>query len=165
MSHTTTVKSVAIRDVEALRSAVKELQELGVNCSLEEGDNIAPRMYYDQQSKELRGKTPYVLRLPNSRFDLGFQRVEENGEVTYAPVTDFHGGYVEKEIGAKCGCKPAEGEKVDSAERAIGHMMQLYAKHATINAAVASGYTVDSITTDADTGEIHININAESYAY
>ncbi len=163
MSHTTTVKSVAIRDIDALRSAVKELQDAGVNCSLEEGENIAPRMYYDQQSKELRGKTPYVLRLPNSRFDVGFQRVEdENGEVTYAPVTDFHGGYVANEIGAKCNCKP-NGETVSAPEQAIGHLMQLYAKNATINAAVASGYAVDSITTDETTGEIHISINADSY--
>ena len=160
MSHTTTVKSVAIRDIEALRSAVKELQDQGVDCHLEEGTNIAPRMYYSQQQAELKGKTPYVLRLKNSNYDVGFQRMEEDGEVNYAPVTDFFGGDIKRNLGAKCGCAETEA---NAPEMAIGNMMHLYAKNAAINSAVNSGYTVEDVVQDTVTGEVHITVDASSY--
>lgn len=158
MSHTTTVKSVAIRDIAALRSAVEELQSQGIECHLEEGSNIAPRMYYQAQQNELKGKTPYVLRLKNSQFDVGFQKLEVDGEVTYAPVTDFHAGYIRKQLGAKCGCKSSTAGEAD-----IGNLMHLYAKHAALNSVAASGYSVENMEYNEQTGEIHITVDASNY--
>lgn len=155
MSHTTTVKSVAIRDIEALRMAIAELAEKrGIKATLEEGDNINPRMYYREQERELKGKTPYVLRLPDASYDVGFQKMEDG---TYAPVTDFYGGSVEKHLHAECGCKPSGMTEEDRVRYALGGLMQGYAKHASINQAVAQGYEVEAVTQDED-GTVHLQI-------
>lgn len=156
MSHTTTVKSVGIRDIEALKQAVADLQsERGINCSLEEGKNIAPRMYYSRQTEELKGKTPYVLRLPDAQYDVGFQEMEDG---TYAPVTDFFGSSVENQLHSDCGCDKNEMTQDQRTTYAIGGLMQRYAKNAAINSAVAQGYEVESVTQDQDTGEVHLSI-------
>lgn len=160
MSHTTTVKSVAIRDVAALRSAVAELQAAGVDCTLEEGANIAPRMYSSGQANELKGKCPFVLRLPKAQFDVGFVVNDSEGETAYAPVTDFHAGSVRNQIGAKCGCPETQANQ---GEMGVGHLMHLYGKHAAINAAIASGYSVEDVAYDQATGECHITVDASNY--
>ncbi len=153
MSHTTIVKQIPIRDIEALRSAVAELQEQGISCSLEHGENIAPRMYYDRQSEELRGKTEYVLRLPNASFDVGFIRQEDG---SYAPVTDFHAGSVANQIGHTCDCPGMKG--ASNEERALGKLMQLYGKNAAINQAAANGYMIEEMTYNEETGDYEITM-------
>lgn len=159
MSHTTTVKSVAIRDISALRAAVAELQSKGVRCELLEGPQVTPRMYYSGQSAELKGKTPFVLKLNDSPYDVGFQLMEDG---TYAPVMDTFAGHIKKQIGAECGCSgKTEGE---SAAVAIGGLMQRYAKHAAINAAVAQGFSVEDVAYNEATGDVHLTIDASTYS-
>lgn len=145
MSHTTTLKSLVIRDVDAIKSAVADLQKKGVKCRLVE--NERPRMYYATQHKECA----YVLKLDDSAYDVGFDRQPDG---TYTPVFDEWRGYVANAIGAAgANAKTAE----ERALAAIGQFSQGYATHAAINQAVMAGYSVDSVETDAE-GNVHVMI-------
>jgi len=145
MSHTTTLKNVAIRDVMAMQQAVNDLQAEGINCELVE--NESPRMYYTKQGE----KCEYVLKLKDGQYDLGF-KYQDDG--TYAPVLDTWGGHLGKQIGATC---PMPDSQEGRAQHAIGKFMQGYSRNATINAAVQKGYSVEGTETDAD-GNVHLTI-------
>lgn len=136
MSHTTTIKSVKITDINALRAAVADLQAQGVKCSLKE--NVRPRMYYGNQ----HGVCPFVLHLEGSRYDVGFDKQKDG---SYVPVFDEWQGHVGGQIGATC---PMPNSPEGRAQHAIGRMLQGYAKHAAMNAALAQGYMVESCETD-----------------
>lgn len=145
MSHTTTLNNVVIRDANALRSAVAELQTKGVRCELRE--NVKPRLYYQNQ----HGVCPFVLKLHESKYDVGFDRKEDG---TYVPVFDDWAGQVKGQIGAAC---PLPGTREGNAQHTIGRLMQSYAKHAAMNAATAQGYIIEDTTTD-DEGNIHLTL-------
>lgn len=145
MSHTTTLKSVVIRDVSALRSAIEALRQEGVNCELREG--AKPRMYYGNQ----HGKCDYVLHLGDSPYDVGFDRQKDG---SYVPVFDEFARHVAKQIGAAC---PLPDTAEGRIQHQIGKFMQLYSMNAARNAALAQGYMVESMTTDAD-GNIHMTL-------
>lgn len=138
MSHTTEIKSVPIKSISALQSAVEELKAEGVNCELVE--NQKPRMYYPNQ----HGVSPYVLKLPNCRYDIGFD-LKEDG--TYAPVLDTWADEIQKQIGASC---PMPNTPEAIAQKAIGQLMQKYSKHAVIEAATAQGYMVEDTFQDQE---------------
>lgn len=138
MSHTTTLKTVAIKDVAAMRNAVAELRAKGINCELRE--NVKPRMYYQNQ----HGVCPYVLALPNCPYDVGFDKQPDG---SYAPVFDEWAGHIAGQIGAGASC-PMPNTPEGRAQHALGQFFQAYAKHATINAATAQGYMVESATVD-----------------
>lgn len=143
MSHTTKLKSVEIKDVSALFSAVGDLKAAGIRCDLVQ--NAKPRMYYNDQ----HGQCAYVLKLHDSQYDVGFD-LQKDG--TYAPVFDEWGNYVGGQIGAAC---PMPNTQEGRAQHAIGKFLQSYAKHAAINAAVAQGYMVEGTEVDAD-GNVHL---------
>lgn len=136
MSHTTTIKSVKIQDIDALRAAVEELRQSGVNCEL--AQNVKPRMFYETQHAEC----DYVLVLKDCKYDVGF---DKQADGSYVPVFDEWGNHVGSEIGAAC---PMPKTPEDRAQHQIGKLMQNYAKHAAINAAVHQGYVVEGVTTD-----------------
>lgn len=143
MSHTTTLRSVQIKDIQALRAAVAELKASGVNCDLVE--NEVPSMYYANQ----HGKCAYVLRMNDAnyggrRYDVGFD-LQPDG--TYATVFDDFGNALRGQIGAAC---PMPNTAEGKAQHAIGKFLQGYAKHAAMNAALAQGYMVESCTVDAN---------------
>lgn len=140
MSHTTTIKAVPVRDIGALRSAISDLQNEGVNCELLQ--DAQPRMYYSQQ----HGKCDFVLHLPDCRYDVGFD-LQEDG--TYAPVCDLWANEIQNQIGTSC---PIEA---DRAQIAIGSLMQNYSKHAAINAAVNAGHQVESCIVN-EQGEVEL---------
>ena len=143
MSHTTTLKGLQIRDVAAMQSAVAELQSQGVKCTLVQ--SVVPRMYYNNQHKACA----YVLRLDDAKYDVGFD-LQSDG--TYSPVFDEWANIVGGKIGATCPMpRTAEGR----AQHQIGRFLQSYAKHATMNAAAAQGYMVESATTDEE-GNVHL---------
>jgi hypothetical protein len=150
MSHTTTIKSVAIKDVAALHSAIAELNsKYNRNITLKE--NQVPRMYYESQSAEV-GNCPYVIDLGNkSRYDVGLKYDENNN---LYPIMDIHGGDIRSQLGTSC----KEGS---DSERAIGELMQLYTKHAAINSATSQGYIVEQITTLED-GRIELTVGVNS---
>lgn len=139
MSHTTTIKSVPIRDIAALKATVKELQAAGVVCELKE--NCKARMYSDAQANSL-GVCDYVLHLPNSKYDVGFKK-EADG--SYSPAFDEYMGQVAGQVGAAC---PLPTSQEGKAQHAIGKLMQGYTKHATINQARAEGYMVEKAEYD-----------------
>ncbi len=138
MSHTTTIRNVPIRDIEALKATVRELQEQGIPCELVE--KAVPRMYYPNQSKAC----DYVLRLPQGAYDVGFS-LQSDG--TYAPVFDEFGGHVGKYLGAAC---PIPNSKEGRAQHCIGKLMQGYSKHAAINHARDMGFMVTDTSVDTE---------------
>ena len=144
MSHTTTIKSVVLKDISALRQAVSQLQAEGVKCELVE--NVKPRMYY----KDQHVACPYVLKLHDSPYDVGFDKQEDG---TYVPVFDEFSGHVAKQIGAKRKIKQGE----ERAQHAIGNLLQKYAVNVATNQALSQGFIVESVTVDADMN-IHLTL-------
>lgn len=159
MSHTTEVKSVPIRDISALRSAVAELKAAGVKCELKE--KAVPRMYYADQMQQHMGRSSevcdYVLEVKDAYYDVGFVK---NGDGTYSPVFDDYNDHSLSVPGTRTGKGPIRdflgakfdgtvyhwsGRREDTEQslHSIGKLLQGYTKHATINAATASGYTVE----------------------
>lgn len=148
MSHTTTLRNVAIRDVSAMMQAVADLKADGVNCELVE--NAKPRMYYTKQGETC----DYVLKLNDGQYDVGFAHQEDG---SYAPVMDTWGGHVGNQIGADVNVCPMPGSAEGKAQHAMGKFMQNYSRNAAINAAVAQGYSVESTEVDAE-GNVHLTI-------
>lgn len=149
MSHTTTIRGLRITDDNAVRTAVQALQQRGVQIELQE--NAVPRMYYEHQAREV-GECPFVLKLPNSRYDVGLQRQADG---TLEPKFDEFAGDVSQSIGGQCAIPTSQEEK---AMWAIGQFSQEYAKAAAINAASAQGYTVTGSSMDAQ-GNVHVEIS------
>lgn len=145
MSHTTEIKSVPLRDEAAIRQAVRELENSGVD--LEFLENVVPRMYYRNQS----GPCDYVIKLRKSRYDVGLKKQDDG---SYSAVFDAWGGDIQSQIGAKFRPK----NNADGMAENIGRFLQQYSKHAAMNAAVNAGYQVMGETVDGSTGEIHLEL-------
>lgn len=145
MSHTTTVRTVALTNPAAIEAAVATLASQGVNVVLK--TNAKPRMYYRDQ----HGVCDYVLHLPDCPYDVGLERQADG---SYVPVFDEFGGSVAAHLGAT---HPVKG--AHPAERAIGRFSQEYAVQAAIMAAQAEGYHVADATVD-EQGNVHLHINA-----
>lgn len=144
MSHTAAVKTVPITSISALQAAALALKAAGVNCTLEQ--NATPRMYYSHQIKNQMASTtkgqeqykfaedpdccPYVLRLHDSCYDVGFLEMKEGG---YAPVFDNHASRVSTYLGTGSGNNP----------EAIHKLLQNYTLAAVKEAAVAQGLNLE----------------------
>lgn len=156
MSHTTTLRGLAIRDTSAIHSAVNALQAKGLKVSLKL--NAEPRMYFANQWKNpgqsygRNGVCDFVLALDGCPYDVGLD-LKQDG--TYAPVFDEWAGHVRRAIGAAASVKTASKE--ESAQAALGQFLQEYARHAAINSAVAQGYFVEDTTVD-EQGNIHLTL-------
>lgn len=128
MSHTTTIDEIVFTDVEALRQAVKELNKMGVACTLEKG--TVPRAYGMGQM----GKADYTLKLANGQYDVGFYMdKEKKGLVAKA---DFWNGHIQSQLGAKT----RKGES--QAQAQMGKLYATYAAAAATRQAIKQGYTV-----------------------
>ena len=134
MSHTTSIDSIVFSDIDALTAAVKELAAAGVKCALEK--NTTPRAFYQNQTG--LGVAPYVLRLHDSRYDIGFYPRE--GKQGYEARTDLFGGDISRVLGAT-NIKPGETAQ----QAALGKLNQAYAIHAATRAAVKKGMAVRRI--------------------
>lgn len=132
MSHTATVKSIAIQSITALRAAITELAQSGVRCSLLE--NETPRAYFPNQPG--MGKADFVVKLDASPYDIGLYKREDG---TYEARTDFFAGHIEKVLGAK----PTTPANADQAR--MGKLFQLYGVHAAMEAARRKGHMVRRI--------------------
>jgi hypothetical protein len=130
MSHTTEIKGIVFNDMVALQLAVIELNAAGIACSLQE--NAKPRAYYSAQ--EGMGVAPYMLKLDNSRYDVGFY--EDTELKGYVARTDLFGGDVARQLGvaAAAGGNPQQA--------AMGKLYQGYAVSAACRQAAKQGYRV-----------------------
>lgn len=144
MSHTTTVKSVKITDINALQLAIQQLKAEGVRVDLLQ--NAKPRMYYQNQ----HGNSAYVIKLHDGQYDVG---LDLQADGSYVPVFDEHAGYVAKYLGAKRARKQGE----ESAQHALGNLLQKYAVNVAVNTAAMQGYIVESTEVDND-GNVHITL-------
>lgn len=143
MSHTTSISAVKISSIEALRAAVAELNMNGIRCELKA--NETPRAYYSEQSG--LGRADYVLRMENSRYDVGFYRQEDD---TYEARADFWASEISRELGSRT----VAPERRDQAQ--IGKLLQLYAVHAATEAARRKGLSVRRIP--AQDGKIKLEL-------
>lgn len=137
MSHTTEIDDVVISDIKALEAAIAELNAKGARCQLIK--NAAPRAFYENQ-KGLE-KTDYVIRLADSRYDVGLYKVP--GKAGYRARADMFAGDVARVLGCGCstdfiGIDPSPQES----RLMLGKLYQTYAIHAAIRSSVAKGYTV-----------------------
>lgn len=176
MSHTTQVKTVPIKDISALKKALEELKKEGINVSLEE--KAVPRMYYVNQLQKHMGLKSdvcdYVIRLPDSYYDIGLVKDEAAGGYTpvfddyesagHHPQSNTGRGAIKKFLGAPFAGKVEHwsGRRDDTEQtlHSIGKLMQAYTKHAAINAAVKAGHKVLGTTKDAN-GNIQLRLGVK----
>lgn len=145
MSHTTTVDAVEIKDIGALQAAVAELKANGIQCDMLE--NQIPRAYYATQAG-MNKAAPHVLKLHNSRYDVGFYPKGETG--TYEARCDLWGGDIAKNLGVQ-----AE-EGVSSEQAALGKLLNMYSVHAVTRKATQQGYRVNRVA--KDNGAVQLQI-------
>jgi hypothetical protein len=189
MSHSTTIKTVPISSQSALRAAVSELQNRGIEIELLE--NEKPRMYYANQiKKQIVGNEAaktfdfnedpdvcdFVLKVPGSYYDIGLLRNADGSG--YTPVfDDYTGGPVSgaPTTAAMRGLKSILGNKYDgkvehwAGQRddvegslfSIGKVLASYTKHATIEAATMAGHSVAGCIEDPETGEIKLTLTCQ----
>ena len=143
MSHTSTISSILITDVNALKSAITELKQAGVNCDLLE--DAVPRAY--SRSQAGMGQAPYVVKLSN--YDVGlYLNKDKSG---YEARTDFWDGSVERDLGV-------QDDSVSREQAMMGKLYQMYGVHATTRAAAQKGYRVTRHT--GEEGKIQLRIAA-----
>jgi hypothetical protein len=146
MSHTSTIDSVRIVDINALRAALRELStKHGVPCELVE--NATPRAYFPDQAG--LGHAPYVIRLNNCQYDVGLYPHEDGRG--FSARTDLWMGYVSDQLGAQT-------RKGESAEQgALGKLFNLYGVHAAMRVAARNGQSVRRI--DKEDGSVQLVVN------
>lgn len=91
MSHTSTLKTIHIRNKEAIKDAVAFLKRKGLDIDLME--NTSPRMYYANQV----GACDYILRLNNAKYDVGLKLNKNTME--YEILLDTYGDHVKNVLG------------------------------------------------------------------
>ena len=154
MSHTTTLKTIKISDVEALKDAVAFLVERGLKATLVE--NAKPRMYYNNQ----HGNCDYVLKLQDSIYDVGF---DKQADGSYAPVFDSWGGHIQKQIGNPSSCAVPKTEEERQAA-AVASLLNAYGVMAAKNELQNSGYYGYEVTVDAKDNSFTLEMT-EGYGY
>ena len=138
ISHTTRVKAVKVTDIDALRAAVDTLaRERNVKITLEE--NTGARLWSTEP------KFPYVVKVKDCRFDVGFERGEDG---SYTPVFDAHGGYLAQFVGG--GQKLAKTPEEQMLSN-IGGLMQAYTREVLTRTAQMQGALVTTSTTEDGT--------------
>lgn len=133
MSHTSTVRSIKIQSVSALRAAIQELSQTGIRCALVE--NAIPRAYYGNQSG--MGVAQFVIKLEDCPYDLGLYKQADS---SYEVRTDFFAGHIERLLGA-----PARSAETTEQAK-LGKLFQMYGIHAATEAAKKQGHMVRRVT-------------------
>jgi len=131
MSHTTTIKSVALVSKSAIQAAVRDLKAQGIKCELLE--NAVPRAYYTNQAG-MSDKADMVLKLDDSPYDVGLYK--EGGK--YEARTDLFAGQVANILGV-----PRSSDDTSVEQAALGKFFQAYANRAVEEQAIAQGYMVN----------------------
>ena len=143
MSHTTSIKTVNIKDRAAVMKAAMEM-----GTTIEVLNDTVPRMYY----KDQHGKCALVLRAKDCPYDVGLDFDAKTG--LFTPVFDAWRGHIARVFGGQV---PKESTAADLAVAPIGKFLQRYAINAAANAARAKGYFIDGETTD-ESGNTHLKV-------
>ena len=147
MSHVTAIRTVPIKDKQAITAAVQELggEIIEKNTYKWYGRSVGDYPLPKGIKKEDLGKCEFVAKFPGINYEVGFAKVE--GEEGLFPLYDFWGSSGEHD-GMKLQKVIGDG---------AGKLMQKYSTHAAINAATAQGYTVMGQTTDKE-GNVHLEL-------
>ena len=149
MSHVTQIRTVPIKDLNALEAAVAQLG--GTLNRTKKTYNWYGRSVGDyplpkgMTAADL-GKCECAAQFPGLNYEVGFQTAK--GEEGLFPLFDFYGSSKGGHDG-----KLLEGIIGSGA----GKLMQAYSTQAAINAAGVAGYMVLGQTTDAQ-GNIHLEL-------
>jgi hypothetical protein len=136
MSHTTTINTITITDVNAFRAAVSELRTRGV-LKGELKENTVPRAYFTQQSGMTEpADLTLDLSADGSPYDVGFYRKEGGG---YEARADFYNNHIQKVLGAA----PAEGDNPDQAK--LGKLYQEYVNQVATREFIREGHNVERV--------------------
>jgi len=163
MSHTTSIKTVAIKSITAVRAAVEELNRKGIRCELRE--NSVPRMYYPNQLQMHKGRkneiADAVIHLPGSRYDVALLKQEDG---SYECVFDDWQKEVAKVLGQpfKGTTEHWSGNRPDTEQtlHSVGKFLQEYSVCAAVEAATMAGYSVLGHSTDAN-GCVQLQISVD----
>lgn len=116
MSHTTTIKTVKVTNVNAMERAVAQLnQKHGLNLKFQRGGSV--QLWYEAKP------CAFTVTIPGVRkgLNVGFQGTEAEG---YTPLFDAHGGWIAEHIGG--GKKLAKTDDERNLAN-IGMLMHAYA--------------------------------------
>lgn len=144
MSHNTTIGSIFFANEYALRAAAEELKERGVDCSMIE--EAMPRAYSAGQSE----KAPLVLRLNQSRYDVGFYPTEQGLEAR----CELWGDDIANQIG-----EAPEGD-VTPEQAAISKLRRAYANQVITTTFTQQGHTVGHTGNDDGSFDLEVTIAA-----
>lgn len=126
MSHNIAIRDVKITDIDALRSAISELQAEGVKVNLHDKGTFRTYSGNDNQSE-------YTIELPDSNHDVGLIKQEDG---SFSAVFDPYGGGVQKYLGAN-----PKFVKTNDPKAYIGKLMQTYALCKAEVESAMQGYT------------------------
>lgn len=144
MSHTTSIKAVKIQNIDALRSAIEEMNQSGTRLTLETGGK--PRAYSTNQAG--LGPADYVIRVAEASYDIGLYKQDDG---SYEARTDFWNGSVERVLGGKA----TNAERREQAK--LGKLFQMYGVHVATQQARRKGLSVRRMT-NAETGKITLEL-------
>lgn len=150
MSHVTTLKGIKFTDVQAIRQAVQELAQKGININLKE--NMKPRVH----GFDAAPTCEFVVCLPSCDYDVGL-KLNKEGE--YEPVLDTYQNEVGSQIAGQC---PVPPEYARRALHQMGQFGAAYQKQAAIIQAGNEGYIFDGESFNAETGETTLLFNVMS---
>lgn len=146
MSHTTTVKSVIIKDLNALEQAVHSINKLeGMSLSFRRNGKV--RLWSESRDVAASIDIPGV----GQGLNVGF---EGNQKIGYTPIFDAHGGWIAEYLGAGQHIAKTTEEKNLSN---IGKLMQAYAAEVVRGEAMDLGLLVEE-DFDPETGQVVLNI-------
>lgn len=143
MSHTATIDTIKIVDINALRKACDELRRThGVDLTVK--DNHKPRAWYEDQ-EGMSEPANVCIVLNDSKYDVG---IYKKADGTYEARCDFYSGDIERALGADVkGMGSLSKEQRTQAK--LGKLYQLYAVNAAENAIVREGgHCTRTVTSD-----------------
>lgn len=150
MSHTTTVKGLAIKSDDSIRAAVLALQAQGIDVELKE--NAVPRMFYRHQ-EEAVGKCEFVINVKKAQYDVGLKK---NKAGDYEIIFDEWGGGIRNQIGIT-----KTDSSWDDDEKRLAHIAKFtleYNKHLVTSQFNAQNiFDIEQVT--GDNGEIQMVAN------
>lgn len=142
MSHTTTLKTVKITNIEAMRSAIAFLVERSKGkLKMELVANAKPRMYYANQY----GVTDYVIKLPNCPYDIALTKQKDG---TYAIAYDAWAGHIRGQVGDPSNVRHTDPDMIAASD--VASLLNAYGVFAAQQQLYEQGYTDTEIVVNEE---------------